>query len=111
MKITQLTIGLHPLKRVAHNTFPANAKEFDRHSTAYRSEAIQEGGKYFYRIEGTTVEARPCEYERVIANPNLYYFSSALKLHYRVIKAKELGLGLNWPNNPAAPINIFELDK
>jgi hypothetical protein len=47
----------------------------------------------------------------VIANPRLYYFSSALKLHHRIRKAKELRLGLDWPSGKAAPIDIFDLDK
>ena len=51
------------------------------------------------------------EYENVLVNPRLYYFSSALKLHHRVKKAKELGLGKNWPSQPAAPANIFDLIK
>ena len=48
-------------------------------------------------------------YERVITNPSLYYFSSALKLHHRIRKAKELGIGYHWPANAAAPIDIFSL--
>ena len=57
------------------------------------------------------MQALKYEYERAIANPRLYYFSSALKLHFRVKKAKELGLGLHWPKGAAAPINIFDLGK
>ena len=32
---------------------------------------------------------RDSEYRMVIANPNLYYFSSALKLHVRIERARE----------------------
>ena len=111
MKIIKLTIGLHRLNQNNQAQLSVIAKGFNRHSTCYQSEAIQDDGKYFYRVDGTTVEALDYEYERVIANPALYYFSSALKLHFRVAKAKELNLGLDWPNNFAAPANIFELDK
>ena len=111
MKITKLTVGLHHLNQGHQVESLFSEKEFNRHSTCYQSEAIRDGDKYFYRVDGTTVEALDYEYERVIANPALYYFSTALKLHFRVVKAKELSLGLDWPSNCAAPVTIFELDK
>lgn len=77
----------------------------------YLAEAIESQGRYFYRINGITVEAKKYEYAQVIKNPRLYYFSSALKLHHRIKKARELGLGLNWPTQAAAPINVFDLGK
>ena len=77
----------------------------------YLAEAIECQGGYFYRVNGVTVKAEKYEYEQVINNPRLYYFSSALKLHHRIRKARELGLGFNWPTSPAAPINVFELGK
>ena len=77
----------------------------------YYAEAIEYQGEYFYRVDGVTVKAELYEYERVITNPKLYYFSSALKLHHRIRKAKELGLGLDWPKSKAAPSNIFDVDN
>ena len=47
----------------------------------YAAEAIEEKGRYYYRVGDVTVELTKVEYERVIANPCLYYFSTALKLH------------------------------
>ena len=47
----------------------------------YNAEAIEAGGRCYYRIGATTVEVTKHEYDRVIANPRLYYFSTALKLH------------------------------
>jgi len=82
-----------------------------RDENNYLAEAIEFQGRYFYRINGVTVEAAKYEYEQAINNPQLYYFSSALKLHHRVKHARDLGLGLNWPTKDAAPINIFELGK
>jgi hypothetical protein len=55
----------------------------------YWAEAIKLGDYYFYRIGETVVPATEYEYRMVIANPNMYYFSSALKLHYRVQRARE----------------------
>jgi hypothetical protein len=84
---------------------------FIKDENHYFAEAIEYQGAYFYRVDGVTVKAEQYEYERVIANPSLYYFSSALKLHLRIRKAKELRLGLDWPSGKAAPINIFHLDQ
>jgi hypothetical protein len=75
----------------------------------YIAQAIKFDGQYFYRANQVTVEINQYEYEHVIQNPKLYYFSSALKLHHRIRKAKELGLGLAWPKENAAPIHIFDV--
>jgi hypothetical protein len=47
----------------------------------YAAEAIQENGKYYYRVDDTTVEIAKSEYNAAIGNPYLYYFSTALRLH------------------------------
>ena len=117
MKITQIKIGLHQfndskwkkLLDVFRNRYiPIR---FVKDENNYFAEAIEHQGQYFYRVDGVTVEAEQYEYERAIANPRLYYFSSALKLHHRIRKAKELGIGYHWPSKEAAPINIFDLGK
>jgi len=117
MNITNLKIGLHqfndsPLKKkitaLRNRLLPLALYQDDNN---YLAQAIEHDGQYFYRINGVTVEALQYECEQAIANPHLYYFSSALKLHHRVKKAKELGLGLHWPKEAAAPINIFDLGK
>lgn len=113
MKITQLKISLHQSndsKRkkwldVFRNRYTLFGFVRDEHH--YLAEAIEYDGQYFYRVDGITVEARQDEYERVISNPRLYYFSSALKLHHRIKKAKELGIGYHWPTGAAAPVDIF----
>lgn len=76
----------------------------------YRAEAIEHQGNYYYRALGVTVEVTPLEYAKVKRNPKLYYFSAALKLHQRITRAKVLGLGLDWPAKPAAPVTIFDLE-
>ena len=47
----------------------------------YEAEAIKDSERYYYRVGDTTIEITKNEYERVIANPRLYYFSTALSLH------------------------------
>lgn len=54
----------------------------------YWAEAIGLGDNHFYRVGGIIVPASEREYRMVIANPNLYYFSSALKLQHRVERAR-----------------------
>jgi len=115
MKITKLKICLHQFNRSDLKKSLSDLRDrfiplaFYQDDNNYIAEAIKYRGKYFYRIAGVTVEAEQYEYERVIVNPQLYYFSSALKLHHRVRKARELGLGLHWPEQDAAPYNLFDL--
>ena len=114
MKITQLKVGLlqsngsqwkRALAALRNRYIPI---VFIKDENNYFAEAIEYQGQYFYRVDGVTVQAERYEYERVIENPRLYYFSSALKLHHRVRKAKELGIGYRWPSSAAAPIDIFQ---
>lgn len=117
MNITYVKIGLHQFNDSALKKQLIGLRNrflplvFYRDENNYLAEAIEHQGRYFYRVDGITVEARKHEYEQVLQNPRLYYFSSALKLHHRIKQAKRLGLGLNWPTVDAAPINIFELGK
>ena len=55
----------------------------------YWAEAIRIGDSYFYRVGDIVVPVLEYEYQNVIRNPNMYYFSSALKLHYRIQRARE----------------------
>ena len=117
MNITQLKIGLLQLSdskwKKALDVFRDRyiPIAFIKDENNYFAEAIEHDGQYFYRVDGVTVQAEKFEYEQTLKNPRLYYFSSVLKLHHRVKKARELGLGLNWPRNDPAPINVFELGK
>ena len=117
MKITQLRIGLHQFNdgkwKKLLDVFRERYRPmvFLRDENNYFAEAIEYDGKYFYRVDGVTVEVGQYEYERVINNPRLYYLSSALKLHHRIGRAKELGIGYHWPSKDAAPISILELGK
>jgi hypothetical protein len=114
MNITPLQIGLHQSNQstikqqwiALRNRFVPIA--FYRNEHHYLAEAIAHEGRYFYRVDGITVELRDHEYQRVIANPRLYYFSAALKLHHRIKRAEALGLGANWPEQPAAPLSAIE---
>lgn len=115
MKVTKLKISLHGFNdsQLKHSINGFRNKYlpslFISNENNYFAEAIECDGDYFYRVDGTTVCISQFEYENVLIIPRLYYFSSALKLHHRIRKAKELGLGKDWPNNSAAPEDIFDV--
>jgi hypothetical protein len=50
----------------------------------YVAQAIEEDSKYYYQVGEQIIEITNIEYDRVTKNPNLYYFSTALNLHYRM---------------------------
>lgn len=54
----------------------------------YWAEAIEDGGKFYYRAKGVTIEIGEPEFRKVIETPSLYYFSTALKLHFRIERAR-----------------------
>ena len=62
--------------------FPPNA------DNDYAAEIIRNGDEFFYRARGTTLPITEFEADRSSANPFLYYFSTALKVHYRIEKAR-----------------------
>jgi hypothetical protein len=47
----------------------------------HTAQLIKNFGRYYYRERNKTMEIEAWEYDRVLANPRLYYFSTALKLH------------------------------
>lgn len=115
MKITNIRIGLHHFNEsiIKNGILILRDKcipqTFYIDQNHYVASVINHQGKHFYQVDGVTVEAESYECERAIENPQLYYFSSALKLHFRICKAKELDLGSNWPLNSAAPLNVCSL--
>lgn len=76
--VTQLRVRLQ--RWMDHPATPEND---------YPAEVIKEGDTFSYRARGTTVPITADEALQVIGNPFLYYFSTALKLHQRIEKAKE----------------------
>ena len=94
-KITRLRIGSHTttelreqnrLDRVAGKV-PTSLDPFDDDNN-YWAEAIEDGDKFYYRAKSVTIEIEAYEFRRVVENPSLYYFSTALKLHFRIERAK-----------------------
>lgn len=92
-KITCIRIGQLPfeesasLKRLDYLLGRDEVPPDDENN--YWAEAIEYGDKFYYRVSGTTVEITDYEFDQVIGNPRLYYFSTALKLHVRIKRAAD----------------------
>lgn len=64
----------------------------------YWAEAFKSDGRFFYHAKGVTIEIPEYRYHNVIANPYLYYFSSALSLHYQILgELKKQGVRCDRP--------------
>lgn len=99
MKITRIRIGLILPKKLrlqiqldrllggdeAPPTPPEDANN-------YWAEAIEDGDKFYYRVDGITIEIPEGQFCEVVINPSLYYFSTALKLHCRIQQASKENL-------------------
>ena len=95
-KITRVRIGLRPTAERRLRDSVEVIDQFDGahpyHSddeNNYWADVIQHGTKFYYRVGDTTVDINNDEYCAVIANPFLYYFSTALKLHFRTRRAQQ----------------------
>lgn len=49
----------------------------------YVAETIEDNGQFYYRVGDKKIKITENEYKRVVSNPYLYYFSTALKLHFK----------------------------
>lgn len=78
-------IHVHPIN-------PIGAEDLAFKDSNYTAIAIEEEGNYFYWAKGVSIRIKEWEYQGVKANPKLYYFSTALKLHFRIKKLKDAGL-------------------
>jgi hypothetical protein len=55
-------------------------------SFKYLAEVIKDKDKYYYRVKNKKIEITKIEYNSIIKNPNLHYFSTTLKLHLLINK-------------------------
>ncbi len=79
MKTTRIRIGL----LYTENTLSIAVEDENN----YWAEAIEDDNQFHYRAKGVTVDITEAEFKNVIANPKLYYFSTALRLHVRLKNA------------------------
>jgi hypothetical protein len=55
----------------------------------YRAVIIRERGRILYQARGVIVPITEYEAQQVVRNPFMYYFSTALKLHFRLQRAMQ----------------------
>lgn len=94
-EVTRLRIGTHRtaelreakrhVREAGNQQLPSDPPDDGNN---YWAEAIRLNDSYYYRLGEVIVPITVYEYQMVICNPNLYYFSSALKLHYRIDRAR-----------------------
>lgn len=80
----RLQKGLDP--RLWRGEVPPTPPDDSHH---YWAEAIKDGDKYNYRVSRTTVEITEDQFRKVVNNPYLYYFSTALNLHKQIERARQ----------------------
>lgn len=95
-EVTRLRIGTHRttelreakrhMREAGNQQLPPDPPDDGNN---YWAEAIRLDDRYYYRVGDVIVPITEYEYRMVIGNPNLYYFSSALKLHYRINRARQ----------------------
>jgi len=108
-KVIRIRIGLIPSKtlslqkrldhQLGRDESPSTPCD-DKHH--YWAEAIKDGDKFYYRVNGITVEISEDELRKVINNPYLYYFTTALKLHKRIE-------GQRWGVPPRVDATVVQL--
>ncbi len=94
-KVTRLRIGSHTTSELRERnridrlagTAPTSQEPPDDDNN-YWAEVIENGGRFYYRAKGVTIAIEKYEFRRVVENPSLYYFSTALKLHFRIERAR-----------------------
>jgi hypothetical protein len=77
--------------------YPAIFKPQKSPKYKYIGIAIEDDGSYYYWAKGVSLKITKWEYQLIKANPKLYYFSTALKLHFRI--EAQLNAGCEGGNN------------
>jgi len=79
-----MNVQLIHIEQVNQKRSPAILKPQKSKEYEYIGLAIEEEGSYYYWVRGISLKINQHEYELIKANPKLYYFSTALKLHFRI---------------------------
>ncbi len=68
---------------------PEKCDEFN-----YIGISIEERHGHYYYAKGIAIPITAREQSYIRTNPKLYYFSTALKLHHRIQRLRDLAVGL-----------------
>lgn len=71
------------------DTIASRRSDFQIKKPEYTAIAIEEEGQYYYWAKGVSICISYEDYCHIRTNPKLYYFSTALKLHHRIERARQ----------------------
>jgi len=72
-------IHIEQLTKSPHIFKPPHSSDYQ-----YIGIAIEDQGSHYYWARGISLRITEQEYQYIKANPKLYYFSTALKLHLKI---------------------------
>jgi hypothetical protein len=79
-----MNIQLIHIEQLQNNGFSDMSRAQKTSEFQYIGIAIKEQGSYYYWARGISLRITEQEYHHIRANPKLYYFSTALKLHLKI---------------------------
>jgi hypothetical protein len=81
---SSMNFQLIHIEQLSPKYYPAIFKPQKSPDYEYIGIAIEDEGSYYYWAKGMSLNISKWEYEHIKVNPKLYYFSTALKLHFRI---------------------------
>jgi hypothetical protein len=91
----KMNFQLIHIEQLNQKQFPAIFKPQKSAEYEYIGIAIEDQGNYYYWARGVSLKINEQEYQYIKANPKLYYFSTALKLHHRIDRALKADIATN----------------
>jgi hypothetical protein len=79
-----MNIQLIHIEQLQSNGFPGVLSPQKAAEYEYVGIAIEDQGLHYYWARGVSLRITEQEYRYIKANPKLYYFSTALKLHLKI---------------------------
>lgn len=79
-----MNIQLIHIEQLQKNGFPKVLRPQQSTEYQYVGIAIEDQESYYYWARGVSLKISEQEYRHIKANPKLYYFSTALKLHIKI---------------------------
>jgi len=79
-----MNIQLIQIEQLKKNGFPRVLRPQKSSEYEYVGIAIEDQGSHYYWARGVSLRITEQEYHYIKANPKLYYFSAALKLHLKI---------------------------
>jgi hypothetical protein len=79
-----MNIQLIHIEQLQNNGFSDELRLQKSTKHEYIGIAIKDQGSYYYWARGISLRITEQEYHHIKANPKLYYFSIALKLHLKI---------------------------